>query len=98
MIYNRAEILSKLKKLKNEIKIRYKVKNLGLFGSYVNEIQKETSDIDILAEFEEDADLFHYVGLSLFLEEYFNKKVDVVSKAAIKEEFKEDILKEVRYA
>ena len=39
-----------------------------------------------------------YIGLSLFLEEYFNKKVDVVSKAAIKEDFKEDILREVIYA
>jgi len=98
MIYNRTEILSTLKKLKTEIKTKYKVRNLGLFGSYVNEEQKETSDIDILAEFEEDADLFHYIGLSFFLEEYFNKKVDVVSKAAIKEEFREDILKEVIYA
>ena len=98
MIYNRTVILSTLKKLKTEIKTKYKVRNLGLFGSYVNEEQKETSDIDILAEFEEDADLFHYIGLSLFLEEYFNKKVDIVSKAAIKEEFREDILKEVIYA
>ncbi|MFX1444980.1 MAG: nucleotidyltransferase family protein [Promethearchaeota archaeon] len=98
MIYNRTEILSTLKKLKIEIRAKYKVKNLGLFGSYVNEEQKESSDIDILAEFEEDADLFHYIGLSHFLEEYFNKKVDIISKAAIKEEFREDILKEVIYA
>ena len=64
MIYNKTEILSTLKKLKNEIKTKYKVKNLGLFGSYINEEQKETGDIDILAEFEEDADLYRSISFS----------------------------------
>ena len=95
---NKEEILASLKKLKKDIETKYKVKNLGLFGSYVNDKQKEASDIDILVEFKEDADLFHLIGLSLFLEEYFKKKVDIISKSAIKEELKEQILQEVIYA
>ena len=98
MIFNKEEILSILKNLKSEIKTKYKVKNLGLFGSYVKKEQKETSDIDILVEFEEDADLFHLIGLSLFLEENFNIKVDVVSKSALKKELRDNILQEVIYA
>lgn len=98
MIFNKEEILSILKSLKSEIKKKYKVKNLGLFGSYVKKEQKETSDIDILVEFEEDADLFHLIGLSLFLEESFNTKVDVVSKSALKKELRDIILQEVIYA
>jgi len=94
---SKEEILSILKKLKNEIQSKYKVKSIGLFGSYINNMQKEKSDIDLLVEFEEDADLLHYMGLLLFLEENFNKKVDLVSKFALKEELREHILEEVIY-
>jgi len=98
MTFTQEEILSILKNLKSEIITKYRVKNLGLFGSYVKKEQKETSDIDILVEFEEDADLFHLIGLSLFLEDNFNIKVDVVSKSALKKELRENILQEVIYA
>lgn len=97
MVHDKEEILKMLKKLKAEIKKNYKVKKIGLFGSYVNNKQKETSDIDFLIEFEDDADLFHYIGLSFFLEDHFNKKVDVISKPALKKELREQILQEVIY-
>ena len=97
MVKSKEEILTILKKLKNEIQSKYKVKSIGLFGSYINNMQKEKSDIDLLVEFEEDADLLHYMGLLLFLEENFNKKVDLVSKFALKEELREHILEEVIY-
>ncbi len=98
MMDNKEKILKILKNFKPELKNRFKVKNLGLFGSYVNEKQTETSDIDILVEFDVDADLFHYVGVCLFLEEKLNKKVDVVSLSALREELKGIILNEVSYA
>ncbi len=97
MVQDKEEILKMLKKLKAEIKKNYKVKKIGLFGSYVNNKQKETSDIDFLIEFEDDADLFHYIGLSLFLEDHFNRKVDVISKPTLKKELREQILQEVIY-
>jgi len=97
MVESKEEVFIIIQKLKNEIKTKYKVKSIGLFGSYVSNKQKDTSDIDFLVEFEDDADLFHYIGLSLFLEEYFKKKVDVISKPALKEELRESILQEVIY-
>jgi len=97
LVENKEQVLKKLKDLKNEIKTNYKVKTIGLFGSYVNNKQKDTSDIDLLVEFEDIADLFHYIGLSLFLEEYFKKKVDIISKPALKEELRENILQDVIY-
>ena len=98
MVKNKEEILSILKNLKNEIRSKYRVNNIGLFGSYAKNKQEETSDIDLLVEFEENADLLHFVGLSLFLEEFFDKNVDIVSKFAIKEELRDQILQEVIYA
>ena len=97
MIKNKVEIIGKLNEIKNVLKKRYKVKTIGLFGSYVSNKQTATSDIDFLVEFEDDADLFHFVGLSRYLEEIFNTKVDVISKPSLKEELKQDILEEVIY-
>ena len=98
MLRSKEEIIKTLKKLKNEIKTKYKVKKIGLFGSYANNRQRENSDIDILVEFEDEADLLHYIGLTIFLEETFEKKVDIVSEFAIKEEIRDHIMQEVIYA
>ncbi len=43
-----GEIKELLEKYKEELKRKYKLKEIGIFGSYVREEQKETSDIDIL--------------------------------------------------
>jgi hypothetical protein len=95
---NKDEILKILEELREEIRKKYKVKAIGVFGSIIRGEQKETSDIDVLVDFEDDADLFDLTGLALFLEEKLNQKVDVVSKRALREEIKEGILKEVTYA
>ena len=97
MIKNKVEIIGKLNEIKNVLKITYKVKTIGLFGSYVSNNQTESSDIDFLVEFENDADLLHFIGLSRYLEEIFDTKVDVISKPSLKEELKHRILKEVIY-
>ena len=97
MLKNKEKILSTLKNLMDELKTNYHVKKIGLFGSYITNSQKKTSDIDLLVEFDENADLFHLIGLSRYLEEIFETKVDVVSKRAIKEDLKQNILKEVIY-
>lgn len=66
-----------------------------MFGSFIRGEQSDVSDIDILVDFEEGADLFDLVGLSLLLEERLQRKVDVVSKNALREELREQVLKEV---
>ena len=93
----RETILKILNEIKRELINKYKVKEVGLFGSYLEDEQKETSDIDILVEFEENADLFDFVGLSLFLEDKFKKKVDIASKTALRNEIKENVLQRVIY-
>ncbi|MCR4286979.1 MAG: nucleotidyltransferase family protein [Deltaproteobacteria bacterium] len=92
---NKSEILKIIKDIKEDFKKRYKVKGMGIFGSLVKGEQKEGSDIDILVDFEEDADLFDLVGLGLFLEERLHQKVDVVPKRAIRKELRDSVLKDV---
>jgi len=94
---NKNEILKTLEGLKEKLKGKYKVRSIGVFGSVIRGEQNETSDIDILVEFEDDADLFDLMGIELFLEEKLNQKVDVISKRALREEIREVVLKEVAY-
>ena len=74
---------------------QFKVNNIGIFGSFVRGEQHENSDIDILVDFEDDADLFDLTGLALFLEQVFQRNVDVVPKAALRSELRPEILREV---
>ena len=91
---SKQDVLVKLKALKKEVAVRYRVKGLQLFGSVVREEHKDISDIDILVEFEEGADMFDLVGLGLFLEEKLNRKVDVVPKRALRTELCSSVLAE----
>ncbi len=91
------EIEEILKKNKNSLRERFKVKDLGIFGSYVRGEQKKRSDIDILVELNEVIDLFDYVELEEFLKKLIGIKVDLVSKKALREELRDRILKEVVY-
>ena len=97
MVKNKEEILETLKKAKNKLNKDYRVKTIGIFGSYISNSQTASSDIDFLVELENNADLFHLIGLSHYLEELFNTKVDVVSKSSLKEELKKNILESVVY-
>lgn len=91
------ELKPLLESLKEVVKERYKAEILGIFGSYSRGEEREQSDLDILVRFEEDADLIHFIGLSLFLEEKLSLKVDVVPYDAIRKEFKDIILRETVY-
>ena len=75
---------------------KYGVKQIGLFGSYVNGTAHATSDIDLLVELERLT--FHdYMGLVLFLEDLFEKQVDLVTATSVKPRLKSHIEKEVEY-
>jgi predicted nucleotidyltransferase len=51
-----------------ELKSRYKIKKLGVFGSYVKGQEQPASDVDILVSFEEPVGIFTFIGLKEFLE------------------------------
>ena len=92
------ELLEKLKENIEPIK-RYGVKSIGLFGSYVRNEQKSESDIDILVKFESGKKTFdNYMDLKFFLEDLFNRKVDLVVTEALKPDLKQYILESVKYA
>jgi len=94
-LMNTEKLLSVLKILKSEVSSRYKAEVIGLFGSFVRGEQRESSDIDILADFNEEADLFDLIGLAQFLEEKLHRKVDVVPRNALRTELRESVFREI---
>lgn len=78
---------------------KFGVKRIGLFGSFLKNMQKSDSDIDILIEFKKGEKTFdNYMDLKFFLEDLFKRDVDLVVKEALKLHLKSNILKSVKYA
>jgi len=92
------ELLKIFNLYKGEIRQRFKVKEIGIFGSYVRNEQGQKSDIDILVGFEDGYKTFdNYMELKFFLEKILNSKIDLVLKTTIRDEIKQNILSEVTY-
>ncbi len=79
---------------KEILKERYKIKEISIFGSYIRGEQIETSDIDILVDFERPVSLLHIISFENYLSDLLGIKVDVIPKRNIRKEIKQDILKE----
>lgn len=92
----KGEILSKLKELKPTLQRDYAVKEIGLFGSFSDNSFTEISDIDILIELERPIG-WKFFTLEIYLENIFNRKIDLVTKNALKGQIKDVILKQVNY-
>jgi uncharacterized protein len=90
------EILTKLAELKPILYKEYAVKEIGLFGSYSDDSYSEESDIDILVELERPIGWKFYT-LELYLENIFKRKIDLVTKNALKEQIKSHILRQVQF-
>jgi len=92
---NLKEIEALITRSKAILKNKFKVKDIGIFGSYVREEQTETSDLDVLVEFGERVGFFKFLELEEYLQELLKVKVDLVSKKALKPRIGKNILKEV---
>ncbi len=91
------EIKKILRTYKEELREKYGVQEIGIFGSYVRGEQKEDSDIDILIEFKPDAriSLLDFVEVENYISDLLGVKVDLVEKSALKPRIGKHILKEV---
>jgi len=89
------EIKEIIKKHKDELKEKYSVKEIGIFGSFARGEAKEDSDIDILVEFEKPIGLFKFLELEEYLSNLIGREVDLVSKKALKPHIGKHILEEV---
>lgn len=97
MMKTLPEIERILRDQKPILKEKFKVREIGIFGSVVRGEQKETSDLDVLVEFEEPIGLIKYVGLQNFLSDKVGARVDLVTKSGLKPRISRRVSKEVIY-
>ena len=93
------EIKKILKEHKKELREKYGIEEIGIFGSYLRGEAKKESDVDILVEFKPDAkiSLLDFVKLENYLSNLLGVKVDLVEKSALKPRIGKQILSEVIY-
>lgn len=92
-------IINILKEHKEELREKYGIREIGVFGSYVRGEYEGKSDLDILVEFEEEADidLLKFVNMENYLSKLIGIKVDLVERSTLKPRIGKHILKEVVY-
>jgi predicted nucleotidyltransferase len=96
IVMGRVEnIKAKLLEQKPLLAEKYKVKEIGIFGSFARGEQAEASDIDILVEFSEPISFFTFIDLEDHLSEILGVRVDLVSKKALKPHIGKNILEEL---
>jgi predicted nucleotidyltransferase len=91
------EIMKVLRQAQPDISERYKVKSLGVFGSYIHGEAEKSSDLDILVELEDRSlTLLQFIALENYLSDLLGVKVDLVEKSALKSVIGRRILDEVQ--
>ena len=88
------DVLKKLAANRNELEA-LGVSSLALFGSVARDEALDTSDVDILIEFDTQVGLFHFAHVKRRLSEILGCSVDLVTRAALRDEMKEEILREL---
>ena len=88
--------MAKLLELKPFLHQNFAVKEIGLFGSFCDNSFSENSDIDILVTLERPIG-WKFFSLEIYLEKVFGRKIDLVTKNALKEQIREQILQQVTY-
>jgi uncharacterized protein len=77
-----AQIVETLREHRGELRQRFSVASIALFGSYAKDTQAEDSDLDFLVEFSQPS-YDNFVELSTYLEQLFDRRVDLITPAGI---------------
>ena len=80
-----------------ELKRRFSVSRIGLFGSFARGEATGKSDIDFIVDFEQPT-FDHYMDLKVYLEDLFHHEVDLVLADSLKPRLKPYIDREIEYA
>ena len=77
-------VLSKLKDCIEEIRQRFSVRTLAIFGSIARDEAADNSDVDVLVVFDRKASFDLFMDLKFYLEELLGLRVDLVTDKALR--------------
>ena len=72
-----SELLTKLSDLKDELRQKFGIEEIALFGSYARDEAREESDVDIAVISMKEKNYFTLVSAMKYLEEKLHKSVDM---------------------
>lgn len=77
-----------------ELRDRFGVTELAVFGSVARNEARPDSDLDLLVSFDGRADFDRFMGLKLYLEDLFGVTVDLVTQRALRPEIRPHVERE----
>ena len=90
---NKQTVLTRLANSIEEIRQRFAVSSLSIFGSIARDETTENSDVDILVTFEQEATFDLFMDLKFYLEDLLETPVDLVTDKALRPQIKKEIEK-----
>lgn len=90
------DIVSSIEKNKGRLFYSYPIESLAIFGSFARNEENNTSDVDILVEFNDKIGV-RFIDLANELEKIVELKVDLVSKNGVKKRYLESIEADLIY-
>jgi predicted nucleotidyltransferase len=90
-------ILDKLRSMRHELRERYHVRNIGVFGSYSRKDQTDQSDLDLVVEFDQPIGMMAFVHLKNLISDRLNLRIDLVTPDGLHPLIRDRVLHEVVY-
>ena len=78
------KILARLRAALPDLRRRWPIRSLAIFGSVARDIASAKSDLDMLVEFERPVGLSEFLALEDALSSLVDRRVDLVTRDALK--------------
>lgn len=91
---NKTTILQRLAGQEEQIRRRFGVRSLAVFGSAARDEMHEGSDVDVLVQFDGPATLDGYMDLKFWLEDVLGCPVDLVTDKGLRREIRPAVERE----
>ena len=94
---DRADIENQIRGMMDELRLRYHVRKIGIFGSWSTGRQTDRSDLDLIVEFEQPIGMMAFVHLRALIAERLGIPVDLVTPDGLHPLIRNDVMKSVVY-
>jgi len=91
-----GEIAARIRAVADDLRDRFDITRIGVFGSFAQGQQTQHSDVDLLVEMSHTRGL-RFVAAARFVEQLLERKVDFVRPEILRPDLSERVLEEVVY-
>ena len=92
---DKQAVLTKLTNCMEEIRQRFSVQSLAIFGSIARDEAVHNSDVDVLVVFDREGSFDLFMDLKFYLEDLLGVKIDLVTDKALRPQVRRAIEQEL---